>query len=61
MLRTTGVITDLEIAIQPYQEALDTTPADHPDRARRLQDLGTGYGDTYQKTGARTDLEIAIQ
>lgn len=38
-------MADLEIAIQRWQEALDTTPADHPDRARRLQNLGIGYGE----------------
>jgi tetratricopeptide (TPR) repeat protein len=54
-------MADLEIAIQRYEEALDTTPADHPDRARRLKSLGIGYHDRYQRTGAITDLEIAIQ
>ncbi|KAF7502933.1 hypothetical protein GJ744_004809 [Endocarpon pusillum] len=57
----TEVMTDLEIAIQRLQETLDTTPADHPERARRLLDLGIGYGDRYQRTGAVTDLGIAIQ
>jgi tetratricopeptide (TPR) repeat protein len=54
-------MTDLKMAIQRYQEALDTTPADHPDRASRLESLGIGYRDRYQRTGAMTDLEIAIQ
>ncbi|KAL8909892.1 MAG: hypothetical protein Q9171_004805 [Xanthocarpia ochracea] len=34
-------MTDLGTAIQRYQEALDATPADHPDRARTIADLET--------------------
>ena len=49
-------MTDLETAIQQYQEAVDATPADHPDRARRLQSLGIGYRDRYQRTGATIHL-----
>ena len=54
-------MTDLETAIQQYQEAIDATPADHPDRARRLQSLGIGYHDRYQRTGATANLETAIE
>jgi len=54
-------MTDLETAIQRFQKALDATPADHPDRAGRLQSLGAGYGARYQRTGAMADLETAIQ
>ncbi|KAF7502925.1 hypothetical protein GJ744_004801 [Endocarpon pusillum] len=57
----TGAMTDLKIAIQRYHEALDATPADHPDRANRLGGLGVGYRDRYQRTEAMTDLEMAIQ
>jgi hypothetical protein len=54
-------IEDLETAIQRYQDALNTTPEDHPDRAHRLQNFGAGYHDRYKKTGAMADLETAVQ
>ena len=55
-------MTDLDTAIQRYHEALHaTTPADHPDRARRLDNLGIGYHDRYQRTGTMADLDTAIQ
>ncbi|CAG8428350.1 unnamed protein product [Penicillium salamii] len=57
----TGAETDLELAIQQFQHALEATPKDHPKRAGRLVSLGNGYGDRYQRTGAETDLELAIQ
>ncbi|KAJ5720225.1 TPR Domain containing protein [Penicillium malachiteum] len=56
-----GAETDLELAIQQYQQALEATPEDHPKRAHRLQSLGIGYRDRYQRTGAEKDLELAIQ
>ena len=54
-------MADLDTAIQRFQEALDATPADHPDRAGRLQSLGLGYRDRYQRIGTETDLDAAIQ
>ena len=55
------MLLDLDTAIQRIQEALDTTLADHPDRARRLYSLGLRYRDRYQRTGGTLDLETAIQ
>ncbi|KAK3995912.1 CHAT domain-containing protein [Cladorrhinum sp. PSN332] len=54
-------MADLELAIQQFQEALEATPKDHPERAYRLRSLGIGYRDRYRRTGAETDLELAIQ
>jgi len=54
-------MADLETAIQRYQKALDNTPDDHPDRARRLESLGTRYGNRYQRTKVIANLETAIQ
>jgi tetratricopeptide (TPR) repeat protein len=54
-------MADLKTAIQRYQEALDTTPADHPDRAGQLYSLGNEYQDRYRRTGVMADLETAIQ
>ncbi|RYP55468.1 hypothetical protein DL770_010906 [Monosporascus sp. CRB-9-2] len=54
-------MADLETAIQRFQDAVEATPKDHPDRARRLESLGTGYRSRYGKTGAIANLETAIQ
>ncbi|MCJ1242699.1 hypothetical protein MMC14_010708 [Varicellaria rhodocarpa] len=54
-------MADLEEAIQVGQEAVDTTPQDHPNRAVRLNNLGGGLGNRYSRTGAIADLEEAIQ
>ena len=54
-------MADLDTVIQRIQEALDATPTDHPDRAGRLDNLGAGYRDRYQRTGTIADLNTAIQ
>jgi hypothetical protein len=54
-------MADLDMAIQRLQEALDRTPADHPERTRHLHGLGIGYSDRYKATRARADLDTAIQ
>ncbi|KAH6865356.1 hypothetical protein B0T10DRAFT_569795 [Thelonectria olida] len=38
---------DLQVAIQRFQDVVDLTPDDDPDRAGRLQDLGIGHHDRY--------------
>ncbi|KAK9311150.1 CHAT domain-containing protein [Lipomyces starkeyi] len=54
-------MTDLEEAIQIGRQAVDTTPDDHPDRARHLNNLGVHLSNRYSRTGAIVDLEEAIQ
>ena len=54
-------MADIDTAIQRFQEALDKTPIDHPNRASRLENLGIGYRDRYRATGAIADLDTAIQ
>ena len=54
-------MTDFEIIIQRFQEAVDTTPANHSDRAELLNNLEIEYRNRYQKTDAMTDLEVTIQ
>ena len=54
-------MADLDTALQRFQEAVDTTPADHPARARRLDSLGIGYHDRYRRTGTMADLDTATQ
>ncbi|KAK4948323.1 hypothetical protein LTR10_012857 [Elasticomyces elasticus] len=43
------------------KEALDPTPDGHSDRAYYLDPLGIAYGDRHRRTGAKPDLETAIQ
>ena len=54
-------MADLDTAIQQYQEALDRTPADHPEQASQFQSLAIAYYNKYLALGAIADLEIAIQ
>ncbi|RYP05470.1 hypothetical protein DL765_009834 [Monosporascus sp. GIB2] len=51
---------DLEEAIGVARKAVDATPQDHPDRARRLNNLGVRLGDRYSRTEAISDLEKVI-
>ncbi len=59
--RRSDALGHLETAIQRFQEALDATPDNHPDRARRLHNVGIGHYDRYLKARAIEDLEISIQ
>ncbi|TGO15144.1 hypothetical protein BPAE_0591g00040 [Botrytis paeoniae] len=52
---------DLKEAIRIIQEAVDTTPKDHPDLAMYLNNLGNRLNDRYSRTGAIYDLEEAIR
>jgi hypothetical protein len=54
-------MADLEEAIQISRQAVDVTPEDHPNRARRLNSLGVSLRKRYSRTGAMADLEEAIQ
>ncbi|KAL2812794.1 CHAT domain-containing protein [Aspergillus cavernicola] len=54
-------LEELDTAIQKSQEALDLTPENHPDRARRLRGLGIAYHGRYTRIGAQEDLDIALQ
>ncbi|KAL4950438.1 CHAT domain-containing protein [Aspergillus filifer] len=51
----------LEVGIQRRREDARTTPKDHPDHARRLNNLGNQLGKQYSRTGVLADLEEAIQ
>jgi tetratricopeptide (TPR) repeat protein len=42
------------------QEAVDLTPAGHPDQARRLQSLAAAFGNRYRKLEELKDMETAL-
>jgi len=55
-------VSDLELAITYYQQAVSLTPANSPDLPSRLNNLGNGFSNRYVSTGATNDndLELAI-
>ncbi|KAJ5899496.1 hypothetical protein N7495_004240 [Penicillium taxi] len=57
----TGAETDLQLAIQHYQEAVEATPVDYLECAQKLNSLGLGYRAIYKRTGAETDLQLVIR
>ncbi|KAF9764188.1 hypothetical protein IL306_002862 [Fusarium sp. DS 682] len=56
-----GIMTDIDKAIQLYQEAADITPKDRADWSGWVHNLGLAYHDKYQVTGTMPDLDRAIQ
>jgi tetratricopeptide (TPR) repeat protein len=56
-----GQIRDLEEAIRVTQQAVDSIPEDHPDRAGMLNNLGNKLGVRYNRTGEINCLENAIK
>ncbi|KAJ7720115.1 hypothetical protein DFH07DRAFT_784462 [Mycena maculata] len=52
---------DLKAALEKFQEAVDLTPTEHPQRASRLQGLAISLTDWYQKLGDLKDLEAAVE
>jgi hypothetical protein len=59
--KRTGDVTDLEEAIQVARQAVVSSPEDHSDLARSLNNRGNSLGTRYERTGDMTDLEVAIQ
>ncbi|GJN78762.1 hypothetical protein PLIIFM63780_002271 [Purpureocillium lilacinum] len=53
-------MADLEEAITLTRQAVDATPADHPNRAGILNNLGSKLQSLYERTGEMADLEEAI-
>ncbi|KAF1963461.1 TPR domain-containing protein [Byssothecium circinans] len=56
----TGHMDDLEAAIQAAQQAVDSTPDYHPDRAGYLNNLGNWLGRRFERTGLIDDLNRAV-
>jgi len=55
----TGDLDTLEQAIASYEQALELTPDDHPDRSGRLNNLGNALLSLYQRTGDLDALKRA--
>ncbi|KAA9379164.1 tetratricopeptide repeat protein [Microbispora cellulosiformans] len=51
----------LPAAVQLWQRIVNATPADHPERAGMLSNLGIALRTRFERTGAMTDLNEAIQ
>ncbi|KAJ7176185.1 CHAT domain-containing protein, partial [Mycena crocata] len=56
-----GQGTDLEMALEKFQEALNLILAEDTDRTEYLQDLAVCYGDKYRKLGEVEDLNTMIK
>ncbi|CAE6430574.1 unnamed protein product, partial [Rhizoctonia solani] len=59
--RRFGELDDIEKAIEYGTLALGSTPEDHPDWPRRLEDLGIFYNERFERLGELEDLEKAIE
>jgi len=51
---------DLNDAVDVARQAVDITPLDHPDRARRLNNLGNRLSHRFERTGSTDDLNDAV-
>ena len=51
---------DLDRAITMNEQAVASTPDDHPDRAGRLNNLGIALQSRFERTGSMDDLDRAI-
>ncbi|KAI8251314.1 putative 30S ribosomal protein S17-like protein [Colletotrichum sp. SAR11_239] len=55
-----GALIDLEEAIKFHDEAVETVPSTHPDRADYLNNLGNALSDRFERKGETADLDRAI-
>ena len=58
--KLTKNLEDLEVAIIHAERAVETTPEDHPDRARWLNNLAIYFSRRCERTGNSLDLGLAI-
>ena len=56
----TGSMDDLDRAIVTNEQAVESTPDDHPDRAMYLNNLGIALQSRFERTGSMDDLDRAI-
>ena len=55
----TGALEDLQEGIRRNEETVAVTPADHPDRAGMLNNLGNRLSTRFHRAGALEDLQEA--
>ncbi|MFD3431301.1 CHAT domain-containing protein [Nocardia fluminea] len=55
-----GNLDQLDAAIDLFQQVVDTTPGDHPNRAMHLANLGYTLQTRYERTGRSHDLDQAV-
>ena len=51
---------DLDRAIVTKEQAVESTPVDHPDHAIYLNNLGNALQSRFERTGSMDDLDRAI-
>ena len=56
----TGLMDDLDRAVDAANMAVDATPQDHPDRAGLLNNLGNWLGTRFGRTGSMDDIDHAL-
>ncbi|KAF2174672.1 hypothetical protein K469DRAFT_756644 [Zopfia rhizophila CBS 207.26] len=56
----TGLMEDLNRAVDVADMAVNATPQDHPDRATILNNLGNRLGMRFERTGSMEDLNRAV-
>src|SRR5271170_7539934 len=56
----TGSIDYLSAAIEARQEAVNSTPKDHPRRAVYLHNLSNALQTRFEQTGLREDIDAAV-
>ena len=52
---------DLDRAIETSEQAVKSTPVDHPNRATRLNSLGNALQSRFEMMGSMEDLDRAIE
>jgi hypothetical protein len=57
----TGLVEDLNRAVEVSDEAVTAIPLDHPDRASCLGNLGNWLGKRFKQTGVIDDLNRAVE
>ena len=56
----TGSMDDLNRAITMNEQAVTSTPEDHPNRGRTLNNFGSALQSRFERTGSMDDLNRAI-
>jgi len=57
----TGLIDDLCAAVEVNEEAVKSTPHDHPNRVMYLNNLSNALLNRFKRTGSIDDLNAAVE